>query len=147
MMGRGRPCRFVENRQERTAKMQRWAYILMALAALSGMAGVIEAAAAAHVNVDPLLQTSSNFLLLMGTATIAIAAFALVARHCRAFYLVAGSILLAGSSLFCYDLTMRVFFVHKLFDLAAPIGGTLMIGGWLAAALAALASLMFKEQI
>jgi uncharacterized membrane protein YgdD (TMEM256/DUF423 family) len=126
--------------------MKRWAYVLMAFAALSGAAGVIEAAAAAHVNADPLLQTSANYLVLMGTATIAIAAFALAAQHRRAFYLVAGSILLAGSALFCGDLSVRAFFAHKLFDFAAPLGGTLMICGWLAAALSAFASLASREQ-
>jgi uncharacterized membrane protein YgdD (TMEM256/DUF423 family) len=126
--------------------IRRWAYLLVALAALIGMAGVIEAAAARHISAEPLLQTSANFLLLTGTATIGIAAFALAAQRRRALYLTAASILLVGCILFCGDLTILVFFSRKLFDFAAPIGGTLMICGWLATAVAALASIMPKEQ-
>jgi uncharacterized membrane protein YgdD (TMEM256/DUF423 family) len=44
--------------------------------------------------------------------------------------------------LFCGDLTARVFGGSRLFAFAAPAGGSLMILGWFAAALAAfLASL------
>jgi uncharacterized membrane protein YgdD (TMEM256/DUF423 family) len=118
--------------------MRRWTYGLVALAAFAGAAGVIEAAAVAHGSIDPLAQTSANFLLFAAAAVIAIAAFAQAAPRHRAFFLTAGSLLLAGSLLFCGDLAARAFLAHKLFDFAAPVGGTLMIVGWVAAALAAL---------
>ena len=120
--------------------MQRWANVLTALAAVSGAAGVMQAATAAHGIADPLLQTSANFLLLMAASAIAINAFALSAQRHRPRFLIAASILLGGCLLFCGDLTARVFFGHKLFAFAAPIGGTLMILGWIAAAVAALSA-------
>jgi uncharacterized membrane protein YgdD (TMEM256/DUF423 family) len=119
---------------------RRWACGLVAGAALAGAAGVIEAAGAAHGNAEPLLQTSANFLLLTAASSIGLAAFALAALRSGVWFLIAGSILLGGSLLFCGDLTVRVFFAHRLFAFAAPIGGTLMIAGWIAAALAALSS-------
>jgi uncharacterized membrane protein YgdD (TMEM256/DUF423 family) len=121
--------------------MRRWAFVLIAIAAASGAGGVIEAAVAAHGTADPLLQTSANFLLLSGAAVIAIAACSSAARHRMAWFLAAGSILIAGAVLFCGDLTARVFLQHKLFAFATPAGGSLMILGWFAAALAALSAL------
>lgn len=118
--------------------MRRWAFALVAVAALGGAGGVIEAAAAAHGTANPLLQTSANFLLLSAAASIAMAACSSASPQRRVWFLAAGSILIAGSLLFCGDLTARVFWEHKLFAFAAPAGGSLMIVGWLTAALAAL---------
>jgi len=120
--------------------MERWASALMAVAALTGAAGVIEAAAAAHGTDDRLLQTSANFLLLTAASTMGIVACALGLRRRVACFLVAASFLLAGCLLFCGDLTVRVFFAHGLFAFAAPTGGTMMILSWLAAALIAVSS-------
>jgi uncharacterized membrane protein YgdD (TMEM256/DUF423 family) len=125
---------------ERELQMRRWANVLTAVAAFSGAAGVMEAATAAHAMTEPLLQTSANFLMLMAAAAIAINAFALSAQRHRGWFLIAASILLGGCLLFCGDLTVRVFLAHKLFAFAAPIGGSLMIVGWIAAALVALSS-------
>jgi uncharacterized membrane protein YgdD (TMEM256/DUF423 family) len=120
--------------------MRFWTYCLAALAAFAGAAGVVEAAIAAHAAADPLVQTSANFLLLTAAAVIAIAGIALAAQHYRAWFLAAGFVLLGGAVLFCADLAARVFMTHKLFAYAAPAGGTMMIVGWLAAAIAGLAA-------
>jgi uncharacterized membrane protein YgdD (TMEM256/DUF423 family) len=120
--------------------VRRWANILTALAAVAGAAGVMEAAAAAHGIGERLLQTSANLLLLMAASAVAINAFALSAQRRRGWFLFAASILLGGCLLFCGDLTARAVFAHKLFAFAAPIGGTLMILGWIAAAFAALSA-------
>ena len=119
--------------------MRSWTYCLVALAALAGAAGVIEAAMVAHATTDPLIQTSANFLQLNAAAVIAIAAVAQAAPFRRRAFLVAGSILLGGSALFCGDLTARALSTQRLFPFAAPIGGTSMILGWIATALAGLA--------
>ena len=50
----------------------------------------------------------------------------------------AGFVLLAGLSVFSGDLLMREFAGFRLFPMAAPIGGSLMIVGWLGAAASAL---------
>lgn len=47
-------------------------------------------------------------------------------------------VLLVGLLLFCGDLLARDFLGSRLFPLSAPIGGTLLIAGWLAIAASAL---------
>ncbi len=118
--------------------MSRWSYALMAAAGLAGAAGVIEAAAAAHGVADPRLATSANFLMLDAAASMAIGAFALSAARGRSWFLAAATILLGGGLLFCADLSLRVFAAQRLFPFAAPLGGTLMIIGWLVAAATAI---------
>ncbi|MGA3303842.1 MAG: DUF423 domain-containing protein [Methylovirgula sp.] len=118
--------------------MSRSAYALMALASAAGAAGVIESAAAAHGNHDPLLLTSANFLMIDAAAGIAISGFALNAPRGRICFLIAGAILIGGGLLFCADLTTRVASGHRLFPFAAPIGGTLMIAGWALAVVTAI---------
>ena len=117
--------------------MSRWPYALMTVAALAGGVGVMEAAAAAHRIADPHLTTSANFLMLDATASIAITAFARNAPRGSTWFLTAASILLGGGILFCADISSRAFAAERLFPLAAPIGGTLMIIGWLLTAIAA----------
>lgn len=122
--------------------MSRGAFVLMALASAAGAAGVIESATAAHGNPNPLLVTSSHFLMIDAAAAIAIAGFALNAPRGRLCFLIAAAILLCGGLLFCADLTTRVASGHRLFPFAAPISGTLMIVGWLVAAVAALVAVV-----
>jgi uncharacterized membrane protein YgdD (TMEM256/DUF423 family) len=43
-----------------------------------------------------------------------------------------------GGTLFAADVSMRAFAGHRLFPMAAPIGGTLLIIAWLVLALAAI---------
>jgi uncharacterized membrane protein YgdD (TMEM256/DUF423 family) len=47
-------------------------------------------------------------------------------------------LLFAGLTLFAGDLIARHFGMDRLFPLAAPTGGTMMIFGWIAIGLAAL---------
>ena len=46
--------------------------------------------------------------------------------------------LLIGTLMFAGDLTLRHFAGHALFPMAAPIGGTLLIAGWLVLAISTL---------
>lgn len=125
--------------------MSRWPHALTAVASLAGAAGVAESAAAAHGVASSELAISANFLMLNATASIAIAAFARAnARELRS-YLAAATILLAGSILFCTDVSLRVFAGHRLFHFAAPIGGTLMIVGWLVGAITAIGDSLRKQ--
>jgi uncharacterized membrane protein YgdD (TMEM256/DUF423 family) len=116
--------------------MSRWAYGLVALAGLSGVAGVMEAAAAAHSVADPRLATAAHFLILNAAAGIAITGFARGSQS-RTWFLVAAGVLLSGGVLFSADLSLRVFAGARLFAFAAPLGGILMIIGWLLTALIA----------
>jgi uncharacterized membrane protein YgdD (TMEM256/DUF423 family) len=120
---------------------EKWASCLAALAALTGAAGVMEAAYAAHGSTDPLIQTSSNFLLFHAAAAIGIAGFVRSTPHKLKLMAAAGFVLLLGTILFCGDLFLRAMTHARLFPFAAPIGGTSMIAGWLGAALAGLLGL------
>ncbi len=126
--------------------MSKWAYALTGLAALSGAAGVMESAAAAHLISDPLLKTSADFLIVNATAVIAIGAVALAGTQRKGWLLVAATTLLAGCLLFCGELSAHVFLGRRILPLVAPIGGGLMILGWLIAAGEAFASMFQRDR-
>ncbi len=125
--------------------MARWAYAIIGIAALSGAAGVMESAAAAHVIPDPLLKTSADFLIVNAAAVIAIGAVALAATPSKGWLLGAAAVLLAGCLLFCGELSTHVFLGRTL-PLVAPIGGGLTILGWLAAAGSAFAGMFQRDR-
>ena len=104
--------------------------ILILLAGLAGAAGVALSAAAAHRG-GPNLQTAATFLLVHAPALLGIAMLA--GRTAR----FSGFVLTAGLVLFCGDLLARDFLGDRLFPYAAPAGGMLLIGGWLAVAASA----------
>lgn len=109
--------------------------IIATVAALQGAAGVALAAAAAHVDANPLLATASQFLTLHAGAGLALAALARTAPAFPRFLASAAFALQAGVTLFSADLAARVYLGGKLFPFAAPMGGSLTILAWLALAL------------
>jgi uncharacterized membrane protein YgdD (TMEM256/DUF423 family) len=109
--------------------------ILVIFAGLMGAAGVVLAAAAAHLAGG--LQTASSMLLFHAPAVLAAAL--LIERglvHGKTGNLAAFGFVV-GATLFAADLTMRQFAGHRLFPFAAPIGGTLLIASWLMLAVCA----------
>ncbi|WP_445730631.1 DUF423 domain-containing protein [Methylocystis sp. IM2] len=108
--------------------------LIATIAALQGAAGVSLAAAAAHVDANPLLATASHFLTLHAAAGLALAALANGAPPFRRFLIGGALVLQAGATLFSADLAARVYLGGKLFPFAAPIGGSLTILAWLALA-------------
>ncbi len=115
-----------------------WPRALVLVAALCGAAGVAEAAYAAHGSADPLLQTSSHFLLIHAAAIVALTACACISQPRSRPMLFAATLLMVGTLLFCGDLSYRVFTGERLFPMAAPTGGSLQIIGWMAAAVSAI---------
>ncbi|MER8574834.1 DUF423 domain-containing protein [Mesorhizobium sp. M1338] len=106
--------------------------ILVLAGGLCGAAGVALSAAAAHLG-GAFVGTAASFLLMH--APVFLAAGLLGANR----ILRTGSlVLLVGVLLFCGDLLARDFLGSRLFPLSAPIGGTLLIAGWLAIAASAL---------
>ena len=98
---------------------------------LTGAAGVALSAAAAHTGGHDI-GIAASFLLMHAAVLVAIGFFG------RGRVLMAGGvILLAGLLVFCGDLTIRDLASHRLFPMAAPIGGTTMILGWLVIAASA----------
>jgi uncharacterized membrane protein YgdD (TMEM256/DUF423 family) len=113
--------------------------ILLAFAALMGAAGIVLAAASAHGKPGVGLD-SAGYLLLIHAVTV-LAATALI--RAGVFYrpLALASLwgFIAGSTLFAADVAARAYAGGKLFPMAAPTGGTIMIVSWLVLAAAALA--------
>jgi len=124
-------------------RFEKLALAAAALAGLSGAAGVGLAAVGAHVAANassgPLLTTAANFLLIHAVATLALAGLALAAPRRGGWFLYGAALFLLGGFLFCGDLSVRALTDQRLFPMAAPIGGSLLILGWIATAIAAVA--------
>lgn len=100
---------------------------------LGGLCGALAIAAyagAAHGGDNHL---GSIAPLLLGHAP-ALLVLALLVPASRAAT-IGGALLVVGLALFCGDLFMRDITGNRLFPLAAPTGGSLIILGWLAVAL------------
>jgi uncharacterized membrane protein YgdD (TMEM256/DUF423 family) len=111
--------------------------ILIILAGVMGADGVLLAALSAHQGHATELEAASSMLLFHAPAVLA--AVALAERgmvHGRIGIASAFGFVVA-SALFAGDLTVRHFAGHRLFPMAAPTGGTLLIVSWLTLAVAA----------
>jgi uncharacterized membrane protein YgdD (TMEM256/DUF423 family) len=87
---------------------------------------------------DPRLHTAANFLMLHAAATLAVCGIALAVPQRGIWFLGAAGLFLSGSLLFGGDLSARALAETRLFPMAAPLGGTLLIFGWALVTLAAL---------
>ena len=114
-----------------------WALWNIGIGALMGAAGVVLAAVAAHRTADPSLATAALFLILHGVGAIALTAIA-GGTPWPTVLLGAASLMLVAVALFSGDVSSRVLLGDKLFPMAAPLGGSLLIGSWLIAAVTAL---------
>jgi len=113
--------------------------VLILLAGLMGAAGVALLAAAAHAAPGATLDSAGQILLFHAVAVIALASvISLPALTSRPLSLIAAFGLIIGASLFAGDIAARAFLGHRLFPMAAPTGGVIMIASWLAVAVAAL---------
>jgi len=108
------------------------ARILVLAGGLCGAAGVALSAAAAHLG-GAFVGTAASFLLMHAPVFLAVG-LAGVNRILR----IGSLVLLVGLVLFCGDLLARDFVGSRLFPMSAPIGGSLLIAGWLAIAASAL---------
>lgn len=99
---------------------------------LSGAVAMTSYAASAHGDHAFLGVVAP---ILLGHAA-AFLGFSSLSTRSRAIYW-AGVLVLVGLVLFAGDLILRDLTGDKLFAMAAPVGGTLMIGGWLMTALCA----------
>lgn len=111
--------------------------VMIALAALMGAAGVVLAAVSAHVAPGTALDSAAYMLLFHAVAVLSTAALAqqgLLAPRLAGVGILAW---ILGAALFAGDIAMRALAGHRLFPLAAPTGGTLLIAGWLVLAAAA----------
>src|SRR3978361_1261199 len=120
--------------------------ILIILAGVMGADGVILAAASAHQPDAARLASASSMLLFHAPAVLAIVALAERAIvHTRIGIASAFGFVIAAS-LFAGDLTLRQYAGHRLFPIAAPTGGTLLIVSWLALAAASIWPMLFQQR-
>ena len=112
--------------------------ILLILAALLGACGIILAAAGAHAAPGAGLDSAAYMLLFHAAAVLGGAALAQQGLLWRPLALLALAAWLLGAALFSGDIALRAFASHRLFPMAAPSGGIILIIGWLAMAAAAI---------
>jgi uncharacterized membrane protein YgdD (TMEM256/DUF423 family) len=105
---------------------------LVAAGGLCGAAGVALAASAAHAG-GAFTGTVSSFLMMHAPVFLAIGLFA-GGRFLR----IGAGVLLVGLIVFAGDLLARDYIGDRLFPFAAPVGGTLLIAGWILIAASAL---------
>ncbi len=116
--------------------------VLLVLAGLMGAAGVGLAAAAAHAAPGAGLDSAAYLLILDAVAVLAAAALVGQGQLWPPAALVAMAGFVIGGALFAGDVSMRAFAGHRLFPMAAPTGGSLMILAWLVLAVAATVAIM-----
>ncbi|SRR5579883_2621910 len=105
--------------------------ILIILAALMGAAGIALAAASAHAAPGAGLEAAAYMLLFHAVAVLGGAALLQEEALWRAATFVALCAWIIGAVLFSTDIAVRAFAGHRLFPMAAPAGGFILIIGWL----------------
>ena len=104
--------------------------LILFVSGLLGAAGVALAAAASHGGDMCLLGSASTMCLAHAPALLALHAGHRLVRTAT----LAALVISLGTILFAGDLLARHFLATGLFPMAAPIGGTTMILGWLVVA-------------
>jgi len=108
--------------------------LFVLVAGLMGMAGVALAAGASH-GADPRLLGGASAMCLAHAPILLVLALNIQSlRTAKA----AGLLLGLGTILFAADLVTRHYTGNALFPMSAPIGGMIMMAGWLAVAFGAL---------
>jgi uncharacterized membrane protein YgdD (TMEM256/DUF423 family) len=100
-------------------------------AALMGATGVSLWAMAAHRAGGESLVTSAQFLLIHACAVLGLTACRKQALVHDRIASIASAMLILGTLLFSGDIAVRVLAGGRLFPMAAPVGGSLLILGWL----------------
>lgn len=106
--------------------------IFIALAGLMGAGGVVLAAAGAHMAPGAGLDGAASMLLLHAAAVLGGAALVQQSAVWRPLALMVLAAWVLGAVLFAGDIALRAFAGHRLFAMAAPSGGIILIAGWLA---------------
>lgn len=117
------------------------ATIFLLLAGLMGACGIMLAAAGAHAAAAATSGSAAYMLLFHAAAVVGGAALLQHGVVWRPLLIAALAGWVLGAALFSGDLALRAFAGHRLFAMAAPTGGIILIAGWLALAAAAVAAL------
>ena len=116
--------------------------ILVVLAGLMGAGGIILAAAGAHAAPGAGLDSAAYMLLFHATAVLGGAALVQQGLLWRPIMLVVLVAWVIGAVLFSGDIALRALAGHRLFAMAAPTGGIILIAAWLGLAVAACGALL-----
>jgi uncharacterized membrane protein YgdD (TMEM256/DUF423 family) len=116
--------------------------IFVLLAGVMGTGGIILAAAGAHSHAAAATSGSAGYMLLFhAAAVVGGAALFQQGLAWRPLLILALAGWVLGAALFSGDLALRAFTGHRLFAMAAPTGGVILIAAWLALAVAAIGAL------
>lgn len=113
--------------------------ILLALAGLMGACGIVLAAAGAHAAPGAGLDSAASMLLFHAVAVLGGVALVQQGALWRPLALAVLAAWIVGAVLFSGDIALRAFAGHRLFPMAAPSGGIILIVAWIGLAAAALA--------
>jgi uncharacterized membrane protein YgdD (TMEM256/DUF423 family) len=116
--------------------------IVLLLAGLMGAGGVVLAAADAHAAPGAGLAAAAYMLLFHAAALVggaALHAQGVLSRPLLFAVLIAW---IVGAVLFSGDVALRAFAGHRLFPMAAPTGGIVLIAAWLGLAIVAVVALV-----
>jgi uncharacterized membrane protein YgdD (TMEM256/DUF423 family) len=116
--------------------------ILIALAGLMGAGGVVLAAAGAHMAPGAGVDSAAYMLLFHAAAVLGGAALMQQGVLWRPLALIVLAAWVLGAALFSGDIALRALAGHRLFAMAAPSGGVILIGAWLGLVAAAVASML-----
>jgi uncharacterized membrane protein YgdD (TMEM256/DUF423 family) len=111
--------------------------ILIVLAGLMGAAGIVLTAASAHGTPGAGLDSAGYLLVIHAVSVIGGIALVQQGLLSRPIGLVAVSGFVLGAALFAGDVAARAYLGHRLFPMAAPTGGMILIVSWLVLAVAA----------
>ncbi len=113
---------------------------LIILGALFGLLGTVASGFAAHAAGAENLTIAAHFLLFHAPVLLAVPALIHTGLVRRLIAHVGGGLIFIGGALFSGELALRALEDQSLFFMAAPIGGMILIAGWLIIAIAALAT-------
>ena len=116
--------------------------VLIIVAGLMGAGGIMLAAAGAHATTGSGFDGAGYMLLFHAAALLGGAALLQNGGLWRPLILLALAGWVLGAALFSGDLALRAFAGHRLFPMAAPTGGIILIAAWLALAVAAVIALI-----
>ena len=116
--------------------------ILIVLAALMGASGIVLAAAGAHAAPGTGLDGAAYMLLFHAAAVLGGIALVQQSLLWRPMMLIVLAAWVLGAVLFSSDIALRAFAGHRLFAMAAPTGGIILIAAWIGLIAAAIGGLM-----
>jgi uncharacterized membrane protein YgdD (TMEM256/DUF423 family) len=116
--------------------------IILLLAGLMGAGGVVLAAADAHAAPGAGLAGAAYMLLFHAAALVGGAALHAQGVLSRPLLFAVLITWIVGAVLFSGDVALRAFAGHRLFPMAAPTGGIVLIAAWLGLAIVAVVALV-----